>query len=362
MSKLKSLTTLMLILILAGTSCTVNSQNDTTIVPESYIAYHVDEPIIIDGIGDDLSWDKVPWSNSFIDIEGVKKPTYDTKVKMLWDENYFYILAQLEEPHVWATLKQKDTVIFYNNDFEVFIDPDGDSHNYYELEMNALNTTWDLFVAKPFRELKAPKLHDWNIIGLKSAVKIHGTLNNPNDTDKGWVIELALPWRAFRTSYYRVDVPKDQFWRVDFSRVNWEHDVIDGKYFRKKDPQSGKYLHEFNWVWSPTGVINMHEPEKWGYVFFSSKEAGSEDQFTIPQDDKIKWELFKLYRAQKKYYSKNNAWATTIEDLSIGTLIVEGQTIQPNIENHLTGWNITVSSPFTNKLLIIKEDGEFISK
>ena len=106
----------------------------------------------------------------------------------------------------------------------------------------------------------------------------------------------------------------------------------------------------------------MHQPEKWGYVYFSSKEAGNEDQFAIPQDEKIKWELFKLYRAQKKYFSKNNKWATSIESLAIGELIVEGKTIQPNIENHLTGWNITVTSPFTNKLLIIREDGEFILK
>lgn len=64
---------------------------------------------------------------------------------MLWDETYFYIYAEMEEPHVWGTLKERDTVIFYNNDFEVFIDATGDTHNYYELEVNALNTAWDLF-------------------------------------------------------------------------------------------------------------------------------------------------------------------------------------------------------------------------
>ena len=48
---------------------------------------------------------------------------------------------------------QHDAVIFHNNDFEVFIDPDGDTHNYYELEINALNTVWDLFITKPYREL-----------------------------------------------------------------------------------------------------------------------------------------------------------------------------------------------------------------
>jgi hypothetical protein len=34
----------------------------------------------------------------------------------------------------------------------VFIDPNGDNHEYYELEINALNTTWDLLLPKPYKD------------------------------------------------------------------------------------------------------------------------------------------------------------------------------------------------------------------
>ena len=71
---------------------------------------------------------------------------------MLWDDTYLYVGALLEEPHVWATLTQHDSVIFHDNDFEVFIDPDGDNHEYCEIEINALNTEWDLFLNKPYRD------------------------------------------------------------------------------------------------------------------------------------------------------------------------------------------------------------------
>ena len=81
--------------------------------------------------------------------------------KMLWDDDYFYIGAYIEEPNVWATLTKRDSIIFQDNDFEIFIDPDGDSHNYYELEMNALNTVWDLFLVKPYRD-GGPALHAWD--------------------------------------------------------------------------------------------------------------------------------------------------------------------------------------------------------
>lgn len=328
------------------------------IEPKSYIAYQVTDAITIDGVANEEVWKKAPWTTNFIDIEGVKTPKYQTRVKMLWNETYFYIYAELEEPHVWADITKRDAVIFHNNDFEVFVDPDGDTHNYYELEINALNTVWDLFIDKPYREQNQPVLNDWDMNGLKSAVKVNGTLNNPNDKDKGWTVELAIPWTVYKTSYYQDNVPRDQFWRVNFSRVNWDYELVNGKYQRKKGTD-GKFLHEYNWVWSPQGVINMHEPEKWAYVFFSTKSVQEKDNFSIPDDERIKWELYKLYRGQKAYYSKNKKWQTSLN----GAIIkVKNKSIKPVLENHSQGYNITVESPFTGKKITIKEDGKLIIK
>lgn len=328
-------------------------------IPKSYVAFKTSETIIIDGVAKEDSWEKAAWSDAFIDIEGVKVPTYETKVKMMWDETYFYILAKLEEPHVWADITEHDAIIFHNNDFEVFIDPDGDTFNYYELEINALNTVWDLFITKPYREKNAA-LNDWTLTGLKSAVKVDGTINNPTYKDKGWTLELAIPWKAYKTSYFEENVPENKHWRVNFSRVNWDFQIEDGIYQRKKDVE-GKLLHEYNWVWSPQGVVNMHEPEKWGYVYFSSKEVGSKDTFTIPQDDSVKNELYKLYRAQKSYFQKHKTWATSIDSLTSKAIIINHKTLQPTLENHATGYNISVKSPFTYTTLIIKENGKIIS-
>jgi hypothetical protein len=334
------------------------AQANDQITPKKYVAYKTSETIVIDGEASESAWDKATWTTSFMDIEGIEKPKYDTQVKMLWDEKYYYILAKINEPHVWANLKQRDTIIFYNNDFEVFIDPDGDAQNYYELEINALNTAWDLFLNKPYRE-KNVVLNDWDITGLKSAVKVNGTINNPSDTDKGWVLEMAIPWAAYQQSYGEDNVPRDNFWRVNFSRVNWQHSIVDGKYERKKTTD-GKFLPEYNWVWSPQGVINMHEPEKWGYVYFSSKER--KDTFTIPKEEQLKWKLFELYRAQKQYFLSKNHWATSLKELSNIDLKIEGILIVPILENYSFGWNISVKSPFSNKTFVINEDGQFLEK
>jgi hypothetical protein len=117
--------------------------------------------------------------------------------------------------------------------------------------MNALNTGWDLYLNKPYKQ-HGKADNSWDIPGLKTAVAVQGTLNNSNDKDHGWTIEIAYPWSAFTS---RQDVKQPQVgteWRINFSRVEW-------KIGQKK---------EDNWVWSPQGVINMHVPEHWGYLHF----------------------------------------------------------------------------------------------
>ncbi|MGQ1909348.1 carbohydrate-binding family 9-like protein [Marinifilum sp. RC60d5] len=102
------------------------------------------------------------------------------------------------------------------------------------------------------------------------AVKIYGSLNNPDDTDKKWTLEIAFPWKILKECSFEGRKPKDgEQWRVNFSRVNWDVEIRKGKYGKKINPKTGKHYPEHNWVWSPQGVIAMHQPETWGYVQFS---------------------------------------------------------------------------------------------
>ncbi len=348
-----------LILILIVTF-QVQACAQTEKTPRTYIAHKTSEKIIVDGKAEEIAWEKAPESQDFIDIEGVKIPTYQTNMKMLWDEEYLYFYAKMEEPHIWATLKQRDTVIFYNNDFEIFIDPDGDTHNYYEFEMNALNTVWDLFIVKPYRE-PAPVVDGWDIQGLQSEVYIEGTLNDASDKDKFWSVEVAIPWEVLKEANTHNEIPKNEFWRINFSRVNWDFDLKDGKYSRAKN-EKGEYKHEYNWVWSSQGVINMHEPEHWGYVYFSEKTPGENEEFIIPDDEKIKWELYRLYRAQKVYKNENGEWAKELSAIDGENLEVESKKIQVKMKLNQAGWNIWVESPFSGDILLIKEDGDFIKQ
>ena len=235
--------------------------------PRAYAAPHSPAAPVIDGWLNDAAWRAAPWSDLFVDIEGnaKPKPRFDTRVKMLWDDSYFYVGAELREPHVWATLTAHDSVIFHDPDFEVFIDPNGDGLEYYEFEINARGAYWDLFLARPYKQ-GGKAQNAWEIPGLKSAIWVEGTLNDPRDTDHGWFVELAFPWAVLRDFARRPAPPRDgDQWRVNFSRVEWPIDIVDNAY---RKPAGAK---EDNWVWSPQGVIDMHKPDMWGVVTFKRK-------------------------------------------------------------------------------------------
>lgn len=307
-----------------------------TSTPQNYVCHHTTDSIIIDGKADETAWQQAPWTADFKDIEGDAKPApaFRTRVKMIWDQQYLYITATLQEPHIWATLKDHDAIIFHDNDFEVFIDPDGDTHQYFELEINAFNTVMDLFMNKPYRNRGAAMLN-WDTKGLKTAVHINGTINQPGDTDKEWTVEMAIPFSALR---FFTDGPRPadgDTWRINFSRVEWDTEVKDNKYIKLKKPEN-------NWVWSPQDIVNMHAPERWGYLQFSTKPAGSPGvAFKMPATEEAKRFLWRIYDKQQQYKAAHGKYAANLRELNmpakqtgangeVYTLYLEGITSQYN--------------------------------
>lgn len=240
--------------------------------PGHYICYQTYEPITVDGQLREGIWKDIPWSEPFQDIEGKMrgKPPLQTRMKMTWDSSCLYIAAALEEPNLFGTLTNRDDIIYRDPDFEVFIDPDKDSYNYYELEINILGTEMDLHMKKPYLHGGKANL-DWDFTGLQSAVYLMGSPNNPSDRDTGWIVEMAIPWASLHHKDHTDQKPvHGTSWRINFSRVEWHLDATGDGYVKRMDPDTGKPFPEENWVWSPTGLINMHIPERWGQVTFDT--------------------------------------------------------------------------------------------
>src|ERR1700733_2132862 len=300
--------------------------------PKSYIVNYTKSAQAIDGDITDAVWQQVAWTDDFRDIEGDLKPNppLRTRAKMLWDDSCLYIAAEISDPNVWAYLKRHDDIVFHDNDFEVFIDPNNTTHQYFELEFNALNTVFDLFLNKPYRN-GGNAMINWNAEGLRSAVKVQGTLNDPSDTDKGWTIEIAIPFKAVSIGN-NVQVPVDgTLWRINFSRVEWDTKAENGHYVKLKDG-SGRVLPEHNWVWSPQGVVNMHYPERWGYLLFN-KDVTVKKTFSLPYPEEQKRYLWLVYYEEEQRKDRLGSYAASLEELGLkSTITINGRVNSLQIE------------------------------
>jgi len=320
--------------------------------PRSYVCYKTPAPILLDGKMNDPFWEKVDWSESFVDIEGDLKPLpfYDTKIKMLWDENYFYFGAKMEDPHVWATLTERDAVIFKDNDFEIFLDPDGDTHHYYELEVNALETEWDLLLLKPYRDQAKVAVDSWDIPGLITKVHVDGTINDPSDIDKGWSVEIAIPWKALEECAPNFHPQEGEQWKINFSRVHWNTKIQNGQYIKTKLP-------EYNWVWSPQGIIAMHYPEMWGLVQFTETMVGEElVKFQTNELDQIKWSLRQLYYRERSYFESQGHFTTSLKKLEFNETPVAGVPWPPQLSLTPSGWEAFIK--MDRQKVFIRRDGK----
>lgn len=236
-------------------------------------------------------WAEAEWSPRFVDMVTGAPGWWDTRAAALWDEEALYVGFRVEEPFVRAELTERDSLIFQENDIELFIDG-GDW--YYELEVNARNTLYEvLFVWKDSPLLARPEFDprgrealtfggdydrkpgsfwrgthprgprwaflDWDYPGLRSAVWVDGTLNDDTDIDRGWSVTLALPWAGLRDlSGGRVLPPAEgEEWRMFFGR------------FQKLEAGGREIEPHPAWCWTPHGVYDTHLPERFTRVRFS---------------------------------------------------------------------------------------------
>lgn len=263
--------------------------------PARYVCQRTAGTIEVDGRLDEESWRAAIRSNPFVDIVTGEQAWLDTRVSLLWDDQYLYFGFEVPERDVRATLTERDSKIYNDNDVEIFI---AGKNAYYELEINALGTIYEVFwiwkdvLGSGSRYDQAPEwdvnnhevttlagvgghLHprgerwgflDWDLPGLRHSVHVDGTLNRHADTDHGWTVEVAVPWAGLEwLADGRSLPPKDgDVWRIDCSR--FQHFTLEGE--RLQRPAG--------WTWNQHGHYDSHIPEVFPYVRFSDAVAGAE--------------------------------------------------------------------------------------
>jgi len=321
--------------------------------PASYIAYHLgpNQKIVIDGKLDDLAWTEVPYSTDFIDIQGptFPRPRFDTTMKIRWDDDWLYVGGFLQETEVWANMTEHNSVVFNDNDFEFFCDPDGSTHYYKELEINAINTVWDLMLNRPYLDGGSPNT-TFDMTTMQTAVYVDGPVNNPNGgKDLYWTVELMLPLKDYVTmcSWATAPPKHNDLWRINFSRVEYYVHVVDGHYEKIPDgPQD-------NWVWQSQSAINMHLPERWGYLQFSTQPVNTTPPHQDPRFLQLQ-ALAQVYYAQHEFAVRNGYFTPSLTQLVpfLPPWVFDGScgTANPQIDATSYSFRVNVSSRASVKL------------
>jgi hypothetical protein len=262
-----------------------------------YTCYRAMGPIEIDGRLDEPSWQAAPTSQPFVDIVTGEPGWFDTRVRLLWDDDYLYFGFTAEETNVWGTLTERDSKIYEENDLEIFI---AGRDAYYEFEINARNVIYEVFwIWKDVHRAGGPywsrpefdpatqrtlvldgvggHVHprgerwgflDWDCPGLRHAVHVDGTLktfpSDQNDVDRGWSAEIAIPWSSLAAlADGRSLPPRDgDSWRMDCSRFQKL-----GRNGEVLDPCAG-------WTWNVHGHYDSHIPEVFPIITFSDRAVG----------------------------------------------------------------------------------------
>ena len=263
-----------------------------------YTACRTNGPIVVDGRLDEVSWQEAIRSPRFEDLEEPGRPAlFDTRAAVLWDDDYLYVGFWVEDPDVRATYTERDSMICEENDVEVFI---AGEDTYYEFELNPLGTIMERFYVWqdayaeagfcriPEFDLQGTNLVDtlggtktghahprgrrwvfreWDMPGMKWAVHVDGTINDPSDRDRGWTAEIAFPWQGLKHLADGRSLParEGDTWRMDFSRFQW---IDEGGH--KACP---------GWAWNSHGIYDSHIPDRFSVIHFTEKvvcgETGS---------------------------------------------------------------------------------------
>jgi hypothetical protein len=167
-----------------------------------------------------------------------------------------------------------------------------------------------------------------------------------------------MPWKALAEAAPGRRAPKPgEQWRINFSRVEWQVDVADGRYAKRLARDTGRPLPEDNWVWSAQGAVNMHMPERWGFVQFSSRRAGSgTEPFVDDPNERVKWALRRLYYRQRQFRDASGRYAADLDALHAGDIRVEDLAFAPAL--HATPSLFEITAPgFDGAVVHIAQDG-----
>ncbi len=243
---------------------------------ECYDVFRASSPIAVDGRLDEPDWQAAE-PVYFGDIVTGAGPALPATARLLWSATHLYAGFEVADTNVWARLEGRDAPLdpgfrgYTENFVKLYLDPDGDGRNYTEMHLSpngALDDKWQTlpWKAAARRALGLPldtpaAVHwDWNCTGMLWATAVQGTLNRPEDTDRGWTAEIAIPFAALRFLSDTAALPPSDgaTWKAHLGR----------RYAPATNMPAAEVQY---WTWPRVGERECHRADTWGTLRFRTR-------------------------------------------------------------------------------------------
>lgn len=231
---------------------TASPETDETDLPR-YTAHRTDSKITIDGKLDELAWRNATSFGDFQFPWWKAGKQEQTTARMLWDDEFLYVSYNCQDGHISAVNTEHDSPVYKDDCVELFTAPNPDRpFDYFNIEMNVNRAILD----RHHPDGPGPKVPNWNSQGISIATAVNGTLNDDSDEDRGWVLEVAIPFVNFAKVTGRPHPDDGDVWHLNLNRLGG-----------KTNPQHSQ--------WSPgtTTTPAFHAPDTFGRVTFSERTS-----------------------------------------------------------------------------------------
>lgn len=166
---------------------------ENSIEARPYECVFTAEPIVVDGLLNDPAW-KSARPLAFTVPATHETPVSKTEAGILWDREFLYVCFKAYDRDIYGYHTARDAATCNEDVLEVFIKTAPYREPYYNFEINALGTVYDAYNVRRSAAGSDHRWSRWNCRGLKVGVHIEGTLNNWEDEDEYWQLEVAIPF------------------------------------------------------------------------------------------------------------------------------------------------------------------------
>lgn len=226
---------LLLLICSIFTSCTIYQLDESSNIVK---VTRTETPINVDGILSESVWLKTPSYSLRNNLTGESIPdsTFSTYTKICYDDKNLYIAFICQDKDIYSTFTEHDQHLWEDEVVEVFIDVDDKITTYVEIEVAPTNIYFDSYIVDTLN-IDMEETTKFELAGFKSSVKADGTINQREDEDREWVVEMAIPFSSIAKDYNPKKLISTK-WKINFYRIDND---ADGPVFYAYFPTYGRF-------------------------------------------------------------------------------------------------------------------------